>query len=138
MKKVALLSFIFLTAFIPQALFAGGGPAVKTQPLTAEHITSTTAENPLESTQGSTESTSNGEVTVDTDNTSSAFTFFSEVSENGIISNGMSTVALFGSVLLVVGIAFFAYKYYRKTQEINRMLGIGSVETDLDETTKTE
>jgi hypothetical protein len=138
MKKVALLSFIFLTAFIPQVLFAGGGPAVKTQPLTAEQITSTTAENPLESTQGSTESASDAQVSANSDDTSSVLTFFSEASENGAILNGMNALVLFGVAVLVIGIAFFAYTYYRKTQEINQMLGIQADGSDLDETTKTE
>jgi hypothetical protein len=134
MKKALLFSFMLTAAIVPQLVLAGGGPAVKMQPLTAEQITSANSESSI---QGQ-DAEDAMEVHVDGQTQSSKFRFFPTVSENTTISAGINAIALFGSIALVAGVAFFIYKYYRKTQEINRMLGIDTGKSDLDETKKTE
>lgn len=134
MKKVAFLSLLLTVLFAPQFVLAGGGPAVKMQPLTVEQITNTNTENTAEEQGVGIEADAHAK----DQKKSAMFKFFPEMSENQAISAGISVLALLGSIALVVGIAFFAYKYYRKTQEINRMLGIDTGKSDLDETKKTE
>ena len=138
MKKVVVFNFILTAIIVPQLVVAGGGPAVEMSSLAPDQIPNTNIENPAAGDANATESASESQVSENNKSKSSLFAFFPTASERATISSVISVIVLFGSVALVVGVAFFAYKYYRKTQEINQMLGIQADGSDLDETTKTE
>ena len=138
MKKVVVFNFILTAMIVPQLVVAGGGPAVEINSLAPDQIANTNTENSTIRNATATESVSENQVSENIKNKPSLFAFFPAASERRAMSSVISAIALFGSVVLVAGVAFFAYKYYRKTQEINQMLGIHADGSDLDETTKTE
>lgn len=137
MKKVALFTFIFLTAFIPQALFAGGGPAIQIDTPSVPAVEVPAPTQAIEQEQVAQE---HDAVVTLHERAFARFHFFfkKDPSANRNTAQAAGILVFVAAVIMGLILSFFAYKYYRKMQEINQMLGVRTDGSDLDETKKTE
>lgn len=141
MKKVALFSFIFFTAFIPQVLFAGGGPTIQIDTPSATDAESVVdVPAPIQAIEQEQAMEEHDAVVTPHKRAVVRFHFFLEKGRSGNRHTAQAVGILIFVAAAIIGLtlSFFAYKYYRKNQEINQMLGIRADGSDLDETTKSE
>ncbi len=141
MKKVALFTFIFLTAFIPQVLFAGGGPAIQIDaPSVPEAMPAVEVPTPTQAIEQEQPMQEHDAVVTLNERAFARFHFFfkKDPSVNRNATQAVGILVFVAAVIIGLALSFFAYTYYRKMQEINQMLGVRTDRSDLDETKKTE